>query len=191
MRGYIAQGVAGATATGYSDITTRDEITTNNLTTADPDYSLEQYPYAYIINEAGITGPNGNYIETRTNVSSNCLMLSSQCENPEAAMEVISWQYESWENYQKMCIRDSFSRTGWTWTRTMPRWTQPWCSVCTRMGGRSIAGQWTRRKKRGASSPWAWIISPAISWKAATDSTAFAPRCRIPPEWFDAIENPA
>ena len=45
--------------------------------------------------------------------------------------------------------------------------------------------------QRGASSPWAWIISPAISWKAATDSAAFAPRCRVPPEWFDAIENPA
>lgn len=111
LRGYIAQGVAGATATWYSDITTRDEITTNNLTAADPDYSLEQYPYAYIINEAGITGPNGNYIETRTNVSSNCLMLSSQCENPEAAMEVISWQYESWENYQTA----TFGLEGYHW----------------------------------------------------------------------------
>lgn len=100
LRNYIAQGVAGATATWYSDITTRDEVTNTNLMAADPNYDMEKYPYAYIINENGITGPNGNYIETRANAGSSCLMLSSRCENPEAAMKLINWQYESWENYQ-------------------------------------------------------------------------------------------
>lgn len=100
LRSYIAQGVAGATATWYSDITTRDELTNTNLMAANPEYSLEKYPYAYIINEAGITGPNGHFIETRANASTSALMLSSRCKNPEAAMKLINWQYESWENYQ-------------------------------------------------------------------------------------------
>lgn len=100
LRNYIAQGVAAATATWYSDITTRDEVTNTNLMKANPDYDMEKYPYAYVINENGITGPNGNFIETRANAGTNCLMLHTECKNPEAAMKFISWQYEKWENYQ-------------------------------------------------------------------------------------------
>ncbi len=98
IRDHIAKGAVAATATWYSNVTTRDTVLTENLL-ANTDFSLEKYPRAYVINENGIKGPNGNFIETRTNSSPSGLLLSSKTKNPEAALKFISWQYENWENY--------------------------------------------------------------------------------------------
>ncbi len=98
IREQIAKGAAAATATWYSNVTTRDGVLTENLL-ANSDFTLEKYPRAFVINENGIKGPNGNFIETRTNSSPTGLLLSAKCKDPEAAMKYISWQYENWENY--------------------------------------------------------------------------------------------
>ncbi len=98
IRDQIAKGAVAATATWYSNVTTRDAVLTENLL-APTDFDLEKYPRAYVISEAGIKGPNGNVIETRTNSNPSGLLLSSKAKNPEAAMKYIFWQYENWLNY--------------------------------------------------------------------------------------------
>ncbi len=130
IRDQIAKGAAAATATWYSNITTRDAILTENLL-ANTDFSLEKYDRAFVINENGIKGPNGNFIETRSNANPNALLLSSVCKNPEAALKYINWQYEAWENYYTTCfgLKDyhwqynpddpdaqtvTYATTGWT-----------------------------------------------------------------------------
>lgn len=131
LRSYVVKAVAGATATWYSDITTRDELTTQTLLEADSGYSLEKYPYAYYINENGIKGANDNWIETRSNAGNTALMMNVNCKEPEAALKFISWQYEGWENYYTTVwgLKDyhwqynpddpdaetvTFATTGWT-----------------------------------------------------------------------------
>ncbi len=91
----ISKGAVGATAAWYSRVTLNDTTLTKNLT----DLDLDKYDYAYGVNEEGITGPNGKYIQTRTNVSAEGLMISSKCKNPEAVMKFVEWSY-IWDNYQ-------------------------------------------------------------------------------------------
>lgn len=91
----ISKGAVGATAAWYSRITLNDATLTKNL----KDLNLENYDYAFGINEKGIKGPNGQYIQTRTNVQPNGLMISSRCKYPEAVMKFVEWSYQ-WENYQ-------------------------------------------------------------------------------------------
>lgn len=98
IRDHIAKGAVAATATWYSNVTTRDGVLTENLL-ANTDFSLDKYPRAYVISESGIKGPNGNYIETRTNSNPTGLLLSSKTKDPKAALKYIAWQYENWENY--------------------------------------------------------------------------------------------
>ena len=98
IRDHIAKGAVAATATWYSNVTTRDGVLTENLL-ANTDFTLEKYDRAFVINEKGITGPNGQFIETRTNASPSGLLLSSKAKDPQAAMKYINWQYENWSNY--------------------------------------------------------------------------------------------
>ncbi|PNV63368.1 hypothetical protein C0033_04645 [Clostridium sp. chh4-2] len=101
----ITKGAVGATAAWYSRITLNDGTLTKNL----PDLDLEKYDYAFGINEKGITGPNGKFVQTRTNVSPEGLMISSKCKNPDAVMKFVEWSYH-WENYQTaaMGIKDEY-----------------------------------------------------------------------------------
>lgn len=91
----ISKGAVGATAAWYSRVTLNDGTLTTNL----KDFDFSKYDYVYGISEKGIKGPNGKYIQTRTNVSPEGLMISSKCKNPEAVIKFVEWSY-NWENYQ-------------------------------------------------------------------------------------------
>lgn len=98
VRDQINKGAGAATATWYSNITVPDSILVENRL-AQGDYDRTKHPYPMVINENGIKGPNGNFIETRVNAGTTALMLHTNSENPEAALKLIEWQYENFENY--------------------------------------------------------------------------------------------
>lgn len=89
LRQQIARGAVGAAIAWYSSITGQSGTLKENVPGA-----------TYGINEAGIIGNNGQLIQTSTNPSQNGMVLSSKCEDPYAAIRVVNWSYESWDNYQ-------------------------------------------------------------------------------------------
>lgn len=96
LRQYIGSGKAAATACWYSRITLEAANTTENALNAG--FDLDKYKYVYWFNEKGLAGPNGELMQTRSNASSECLMIHSKCQNVQAAMDFIAWSFE-WYNY--------------------------------------------------------------------------------------------
>jgi hypothetical protein len=89
VREQIVKGAVGASASWYSDVTVQSATMVENVPEA-----------SYGIYEPGLTGLNGQLIQTRTNASTNGLLLSSKCKYPDAAIKLVNWFYEDWENYQ-------------------------------------------------------------------------------------------
>ena len=130
IRNEISMGAAAATATWYSHISSTGVTLAENLA-KDPNYDSEKYTYPMVKNDNGIIGPNGNFIETRSNVGVTALMLHANCNDVDAALKFINWQYESWENYytatwglkdymwrydpnDPLAETETFTTTGWT-----------------------------------------------------------------------------
>lgn len=94
IRQHISKGSVGASAVWYSRVMTSEPILRQNL----PDFDRSAHTYAFGINEAGITGPNGNLIQTKALGGTSGMVVSSKCEHPEALMKFVEWSFE-WENY--------------------------------------------------------------------------------------------
>lgn len=90
----LSKGCVGATAIWYSRIMQTEQILRESM----PDFDRDKYTYVWGMNEAGMTGPNGNLIQTKAMGGNNGLLISSKCEHPEAVMKFVEWSFE-WENY--------------------------------------------------------------------------------------------
>lgn len=90
----LSRGCVGATAIWYSRIMQTEQILRDSM----PDFDRDKYTYVWGMNEAGMTGPNGNLVQTKAMGGNNGLLISSKCEHPEAVMKFVEWSFE-WENY--------------------------------------------------------------------------------------------
>ena len=90
----IAKGAVGASAIWYSRIMVNEPILRENL----KDFDRSKHTYVFGINEPGITGPNGNLIQTKALGGTSGMLISSKCKHPEAVMKFVEWSFE-WENY--------------------------------------------------------------------------------------------
>ena len=88
VREHVGKGDVGVTATWYSDVTLFESVLKENY----PDASFDTY-------KPGLTGPNGNLIQTHTNTDPKGILMHANCENPEACMKFVNWAYDSWYNY--------------------------------------------------------------------------------------------
>lgn len=102
----IAKGAVGASAVWYSRIVINEPTLRQNL----KDFDREKHPYAFGISETGVTGPNGNLIQTKAPGGTSGLLISSKCRNPEAVMKFVEWSFE-WENY----INEMYGPEGKGW----------------------------------------------------------------------------
>lgn len=94
IKSYIIKGAVGASATWYSRVTLSDANTRENL----KDFDRTEHPYVFGWSESGVTGPNGNLIQTRNLGGTSGMLVSSKCKYPEAVMKFVEWSFE-WENY--------------------------------------------------------------------------------------------
>lgn len=90
----ISKGSVGATCVWYSRVTLTDHLLRENL----PNFDRKVTPYVFGIQEAGLTGANGNLLQTTAKSGSTGLVISSKCKHPEAVMKFVEWSFE-WENY--------------------------------------------------------------------------------------------
>lgn len=86
LKPIIQQGRVGATACWYSNITGGDAVTRQNV-----GLDTSKYTYTFGWSKTGITGPNGNPIQTYNPPGRTCMMISSRCEHPEAIFKVLKW----------------------------------------------------------------------------------------------------
>ena len=103
----VLNGRAGATAVWYSRVTLQEPSTRENL-----NLDISKYDYTYGWSDTGVTGPNGNYLQTRYLGNKRALMISSKCEHPEAAMKFIAWAFEP-EN--KQILSKGLYEKYWEW----------------------------------------------------------------------------
>lgn len=108
IRQQISKGAVGATALWYSRVTLSDETLRENL----GDFPRDKYPYVFGVNEGGVTGPNGNLVQTKSLGSNTGLLISSKCKHPEAVIKFVEWAFE-WENYMTLMygLKDKY----WTY----------------------------------------------------------------------------
>jgi hypothetical protein len=88
VREQIGRGRVAASATWYSDITLQNP----NLKTNAPGASFNIY-------DPGITGLNGQKIQTISKAGTTALMMSVKTRIPEDVMKLIEWSYSDWYHY--------------------------------------------------------------------------------------------
>lgn len=108
IRQQISKGAVGATALWYSRVTLSDGTLRENL----GDFPRDKYAYVFGISEEGVTGPNGNVVQTKSLGNTTGLLISSKCKHPEAVMKYMEWAFE-WENY--MTITYGLKDKYWTY----------------------------------------------------------------------------
>lgn len=60
----------------------------------------------------GLTGPKG-FVETRSKASNSGMMITSKCQNPEAAMKLLNWVIADTSNFLTMMY--GIEGEGWEW----------------------------------------------------------------------------
>lgn len=94
VRDMISSGRVGASMAYYVDISQYNSVMQEN----NPEANFSHY-------EKGMTGPNGELIQTLNPGSSKQMLFSSKIseEKMAAIMKMLDWAFSDWYNYQTIC----------------------------------------------------------------------------------------
>lgn len=94
VRELISSGRVGGSMAYYVDVSQFNHVMQKNF----PEANFAHY-------EKGLTGPNGQLIQTLNPGTAKQMLFSSKMseEKMVAAMKLVNWTFESWENFKLVC----------------------------------------------------------------------------------------